>query len=114
MADRAPAPVRWRALVALLVLAICWLAFEPRPPPPPPGLGWDKAQHALAFAVLGACALRGWPAARLAVLVAALLGFGVFIELVQTQLPTRSAEIADVVADLCGAAFIVPLRRLRR
>ena len=51
----APGAPAWRAVLAALVLAICWLAFDPAPPSSV-DTGWDKANHALAFAAVGVVA----------------------------------------------------------
>lgn len=95
----------WRALLVLLLLVISWLAFSPKPPD---GIdtGWDKANHLLAFAtlaVVSALSLAG--AQRQRKVVLGLLAYGIFIELVQSQIPGRSAEPADVLADMAGVAL---------
>jgi VanZ family protein len=100
-----PATRGWRALFAAAALGVCWLAFSPHPPPAA-DTGWDKLNHLSAFVVLSvfgerSFALRsGWRAA----VPLALLAFGVFIELVQSQIPGRSADAADVLADALGIA----------
>ncbi len=101
----APATVGWRALFFAAVLGVCWLAFSPNPPAAA-DLGWDKLNHVSAFAVLTFCAGRGFPRrGRFSAGVPlALLALGVFIELVQSQIPNRSAEAADVLADAVGIA----------
>lgn len=101
----APAMFGWRALLTAAVLGVCWLAFRQHPLPTA-DTGWDKLNHFSAFAVLAFCAergfrLRGW---RLPGVPLALLAFGVLIELVQSQIPGRSAEVADVLADAAGIA----------
>ena len=88
------------------MLAICVLAFDPHPPESI-DTGWDKLNHGLAFAVLAPCAAlalqgrrRRWrDAAGLA------LAFGAFIELVQAQIPGRSGEWEDLLADAVGIAI---------
>ena len=47
----------WQMLLLLLLLSITWLALSPAPPPAA-SVGWDKANHLLAFA-----ALDLWPRA---------------------------------------------------
>jgi VanZ family protein len=96
----------WRGSLAALMLAICILAFDPNPPEAL-DTGWDKLNHGLAFAVLAPCAalaLQGlhwrWPAAALLA-----LAFGAFIELVQSQIPGRSGEWQDLLADAAGIAL---------
>jgi VanZ family protein len=102
------AHLAWRLGLGLLVVVVCWLAFSPAPPPQL-HTHWDKLNHTLAFAALGWCACLGWPmppaprrVAHLLGLALALLAFGAFIEVVQSQLPARSAEWADLLADAVG------------
>lgn len=64
----------------------------------------DKAAHFISFLVmmLWFCGVVRF---RLTPLVAlGLVGFGVLIELLQSQLPYRSAEVADAVYDVGGIA----------
>lgn len=96
----------WQCLLAALVVMVCWLAFSPDPPPAA-DTGWDKANHALAFAVLGFTAeFAFWPLRwRRWTNVVGLLGLGVVIELVQTRIPGRSGEWPDLLADAVGLAL---------
>lgn len=110
----------WRAVLLLLMCVAAWFAFIPAPPTAQPS-GLDKVRHLLAFAVLGlAASFTANPGLRRTVQIAAgLLLYGGFIELVQTQLPTRSADWADIVADGLGVAAGLALaawlrRALRR
>ena len=93
----------WRALLFFLVVAILWLALTPAPPKTV-DTGWDKANHAMAFAALGFTSVWalwrrprqwGW-------LVLALLAFGGAIEIAQSFLPPREADWADLLADGAG------------
>lgn len=95
----------WRAGLGLALLAVAWLAVDPAPPPAA-DTGWDKSNHVLAFAVLAWLgSLAAWPHPRRRLVVAAgLLGYGLLIEAVQSQLPARSAEWSDLVADAVGIA----------
>jgi len=111
--QRWPAQAGWRALFALLILGVCWLAFDPKPPAAA-DTGWDKANHAQAFAVLAACALPAFPRLRPWRLALGLLGLGIFIELVQSQIPGRSAEVLDVAGDAVGFALVLIPAALRR
>lgn len=94
---------RWRALLALLVVVVSYLALSPKPPPSI-DLGWDKLNHLSAFAAMAVAAWLGdgGPWRRRAVWLGALLAFGGLIELLQTQVPGRSAEWADLLADALG------------
>lgn len=67
----------------------------------------DKLNHALAYSVLmlyfGQLVGGGWRR-RLAV-AAGLLAYGIVIELLQSQLPPRTAELADLAANIGGMAI---------
>ena len=93
----------WRGLLVLLLVVVSWLAFGP--PPPLPDLdGGDKVNHTLAFLALATTAtLCNAPGLRSALFAfAALLLYGGFIELVQTQLPHRQGDWNDLAADALG------------
>lgn len=96
----------WQLILVILALVICWLAFSPAPPPAA-DTGWDKANHGLAFGVLAVTAeLAFWPLPRRRWRNAFwLLAFGAFIELVQTQIPERTGEWPDLLADGVGIAI---------
>ncbi|MDC6166429.1 VanZ family protein [Paucibacter sp. XJ19-41] len=95
----------WHILLAALLLVISYLALSTAPPPTLDS-GWDKLNHLLAFGALGFCAFIGASAARSRWLWGplGLLGYGVLIELLQSQLPPRSADWRDVLADALGIA----------
>lgn len=106
-------------LLALSLAGVTWLATSPAPPQVA-DTGWDKANHLLAFALLALLADGAFgPAgrARLASAVGLAL-YGAAIEALQSQLPPRSAEWADWLADLlgiaAGLALAVGARRLSR
>ena len=96
---------RWRWLLAALALVVSWLALSPAPPD---GLdtGWDKLNHAGAFAALTLVAIFAFPRSQrsLWLLLAGLLCFGGAIEIAQAFTPTRSAEWGDLLADAAGMA----------
>lgn len=96
----------WRALLALLFVAITWLALVPDPPRGV-STGWDKTNHLLAFAALAFTGVWAqWRQPRQwAVLVVVLLAYGCGIEVAQGFLPPRSADAADVLADGLGIAL---------
>ncbi len=100
--------MHWRAALVLLLIAITWLALTPAPPQTVQ-TGWDKANHALAFAALGFAGVwalwpRPWPR-LLALLAPALLAYGGFIEVAQSFAPPRQADWADLLADGVGIAL---------
>jgi VanZ family protein len=106
----------WRLLLAVLLGVVSWFAFKPALP----SHGWahiDKLQHISAFVALSVVASLGWaPRLRLTRHVAAgLMAYGLFIEAVQTWLPSRSGNLADWVADGVGIALgLAMTHRLRR
>lgn len=104
---------RWARLLLLLVLvAITVLALIPQTEVPVTTL-WDKADHALAFLVLGVLAQWAFPAARFVPLIApALIGYGALLEILQTLTPTRVGSFADLVADLIGVLLAAALLKL--
>ncbi|MEY4561130.1 MAG: hypothetical protein RLZZ618_407 [Pseudomonadota bacterium] len=96
----------WQAMLALLVIAVCFLALTPTPPSTVVR-HWDKLNHAVAFAALTLSALLGlWPhrTGSWRVFIP-MLGFGVLIEILQMLVPGRSSEWADLVADGVGMAI---------
>lgn len=101
-------PFLWLFRVGFLVAVtgVLYLALVPQQPV---SLGSDKANHVLAFVVLGTLAQLGFPRINALIVLTLLLFFGVMIELVQSQVG-RFAGIDDVMADVVGlvvAGFIV-------
>lgn len=102
----------WRALLAAELAGISWLAFDPAPPAAAATFT-DKINHAAAFAVLAFSARLAWPRASVAAVAGGLLVYGGFIEVVQTFIPGRSGEWADLLADAAGIAIGLLLHRFR-
>lgn len=79
--------------------------------PAPPSVadtGWDKLNHVLAFAgpMFAGLAAQGRPGRRAAMRLAlGLLAWGAALELLQAQLPPRSGDPADWLADAVGVAL---------
>jgi VanZ family protein len=98
--------VLWRVLLAALLVFITWLALIPAPPKMIT-TGWDKSNHALAFASLAFSSVWGvWQRPRQwGWLALALVGYGIGIEIAQSFLPPREADWHDVVADGVGIAI---------
>jgi VanZ family protein len=96
----------WRKLLLVLAAVVALLSLMPMPPQTA-SLGWDKANHLLAFAALAVCAVFGFRGRRAALwaVLAALLAFGAAIELLQQLVPNRQAEWADLLADALGIAL---------
>lgn len=107
---------RWRWLLVAMMAVTSWLAFMPSDPQPESIAHLDKLQHGAAFAALTAVAVLAsagpQPARRVGLY---LLGYGLFIEVVQAWLPSRHGDLLDLVADatgiLLGLALVSGLRR---
>jgi len=101
-----PSRRAWFLTLALLVCVISYLALSPRPPA---GLstGWDKSNHALAFASLAFCGhwCLSMARSRWLYLPMLLIAYGGAIELLQINVPNRSAEWGDLLADSIGVAI---------
>jgi VanZ family protein len=97
----------WVLVATVGVLALVPAQF------PLPSTGWDKANHALAFAVLGVLGNRCWPH-RWWHVVLALAAYGGAIEIAQTFTETRLGEWFDWFADVAGLAVAVAAHALRR
>ena len=106
---------RWRLLLGALLAVVSWLAFMPASAAPTVQ-HLDKVQHLAAFMTLALVASLCWAPSRRTELATmlGLLAYGLFIELVQSQLPTRSASVADWLADAAGVALgLLLMRQLR-
>ena len=107
----------WRSLLLAFAAISAYFAFGP----PGPQLALpvpDKVNHVAAFAAMGATAALAQPASwrHAAIASAGLLLYGVVIELVQSLLPTRVADAADLLADamgvVCGLLLAAALRHI--
>lgn len=105
----------WRLLLLCLLAAVSWFAFMPSTPEPSLPQS-DKMRHLLAFASLALVASLGWPSTPRAttVITLGLMAYGLFIELMQTQLPTRTGSLADWVTDGLGIGMGLLVHRALR
>lgn len=104
--------VLWRGLLLVAAASIAWSSLLP-PEDLPAGVGvYDKALHALGYAILGVLAVLSgmrWPWA-----IVAVVGFGLVLEGAQGMVGYRSFEWADLVADGLGAvAGVLVASRIR-
>jgi VanZ family protein len=99
---------RWAFALGLVVVMA--LALAP-PQLPLPDTGWDKVNHALAFAVLALLGFASDPP-RKRVLLIGLLAYGGAIELLQGLTDYRTAEWLDWGADGAGLALSSIVARL--
>ena len=99
----------YRLALVICLLAVLYLALTPMASSP--GLGYDKANHLLAFLVMAWLADGGWPGRERAwKRWGWLLCYALFIELVQHELPHREASWFDLLADLLGLALYSGLK----
>ena len=94
-----------RLALALALGAVLLGALTPLAAYVPAASMWDKANHALAFAVLAVLCALAYPGVMARYLALLLLALGVLIEGLQAipQLH-RSAEFGDILADVAGIA----------
>jgi VanZ family protein len=110
--DRLPLPLRL-ALYAVAAAVLLYLCLAPSKALPSVNV-WDKAEHAIAWAVLAGSGLILFPRhpARIAVFA---LAFGALVEILQGALPFgRDMDIMDLVADSVGVAASLALYALVR
>lgn len=98
-------------MLALLISYVA--AVVPQDMAPTLGSMSDKGHHVLAFVILALLLRLGYQIRYLYALLF-LLGYGVFIELSQLYTVNRSAEQADVVADLIGSFIGLKLYKYLR
>ena len=92
------------ALYALACLILLYLTLAPGKDVPGVGLVWDKAEHAISWAVLTGAGLLLSTKRRWAILLFAFV-FGAAIEVLQATLPFgRDGDILDLTADTVGIA----------
>lgn len=82
---------------------VATLSLLPSAALPPAAIG-DKAEHVLAYAVLGLLGTAGSARGTMRVILG-LAAFGLLIELLQAFSPGRSPEVLDLVADIAGAGL---------
>lgn len=97
----------WLALLALTTLSLMPTGLLP----PQVFSLWDKAQHALGFAVLTLLGLLAYPR-HLAMLSLLLFVHGGLIELTQAATGWRYGEWLDLLADVIGIALGIGLWRV--
>jgi VanZ family protein len=101
-------PVRL-AIYVLACLILLYITLAPGKDVPGVGLIWDKAEHAIAWAVLTGAGLLLSTKRRWAIPLFAFL-FGAAVEILQAVMPLgRDGDVMDLIADSAGiaAAWIV-------
>lgn len=98
----------WRVAFWVQFGVVTALMLWPRPPAALDLTGWDKLNHVLAFAgpaTAGLLARSRHGMTTATMLLLALLGWGGVLELLQTALPPRQGDWADLLADAIGLAI---------
>ena len=105
-----------RILLGLALLITTWAALTPAPLALPDAPLADKWVHLAAFVALSFLVDASWPERTFDLPKGGfLLGYGVLLELAQSQVPGRMFSLADILADLAGIAlYAVVLRRALR
>jgi VanZ family protein len=95
-----------RAAYAVANAVLLYLCLAPVSMLPPATL-WDKAEHAIAWAVLAGLGLSLWPG-RAREVAAYSLALGALVEILQALMPLgRQGDWRDWVADAIGVAAAV-------
>jgi VanZ family protein len=105
---RQPRPFRL-GLFGLACLILLYITLAPGKVVPGVGIIWDKAEHAIAWAVLTGAGLLLSTRRRWAIGVFAF-AFGATVEVLQAVMPFgRDGDILDLTADTVGvaAAYVV-------
>ena len=102
-----------KALFWLCFVAVNSLALSPAPYLPPLEIfnWWDKAQHAIAFAVLAVLAVLAYPEVSKLRIALLLIGQGVLIEVLQYYGGYRFGDWQDAAAD--GVGVLLGLAMVR-
>lgn len=103
----------WGGLLALLLVVVSAAALAPGHQAPTLGLG-DKLNHLAAFVALGLAAALAQRPRRAGLAGVALLAYGGLIEVLQTQVPGRHGDLADLLVDAVGIAVGLALAALLR
>jgi len=97
---------RWQLAFWVAVAGVGVGSLTPTPYLPPQAFDmWDKAQHALAFVLMGGLGLMAFPRRALHVF-AGLLVYGGLIELAQAATGWRVGDWLDWLADAIGAGVV--------
>ena len=107
--------IAFRLILVLILTFISWQATI-RIGIEVPISNSDKLLHFLAFYTLAFLLDFAFPKSRFGVLkIIILIGYGGLIEVVQSFLPYRSAELADLITDIIGiSAYALTIPILRR
>jgi len=107
---RPACPRLWYGLALLLTAIVLVLSLIPSPPQPPGALGWDKAQHVLAYLALAVAWCQAIGGRSHPWVVLAVAALGCTVELLQGLGAARDPQFGDALANTIGATFGALLR----
>jgi len=91
----------FKAFLYICIVAIMYLATTTQEIKPLEH-SWDKANHFIAFMTLYILLSLAYQNLSLKIKALILIGFGIFIEIVQSFIPGRDFSGFDVIADTVG------------
>ncbi len=111
-----PAIVRWRIAAAMLLVLASYVLLAPSSAVP--DTRWDipyldKVVHVAIFCVLGIVGAKSVPARVRHLVFLGLVAYGALTEGLQNYIPGRTSDLADLAANVTGAAIGVVLSRGR-
>jgi len=102
-------PLLFKTALTITAISICFLAFSHNEQTIN---DYDKANHIFAFIVLTFLLDFAYPKSDfMRTKLIALLGYGMFIEVVQYFLPYRTFSLIDIAADGLGVLLYIVLKR---
>jgi len=102
-------PLLFKTALTITAISICFLAFSHNEQAIN---DYDKANHIFAFIVLTFLLDFAYPKSDfMRTKLIALLGYGMFIEVVQYFLPYRTFSLIDIAADGLGVLLYIVLKR---
>lgn len=96
----------FKVLFGAALIVVTWLSLSPDPLPDVNWGRFDKGAHLFTYLGLAVLIDVAWPEqpfGRTKWLT--LLGYGVLIELIQSQIPNRMFSLADILANVAGIAL---------
>ena len=100
----------FRLLLGLTLVIVTWVSLTPKGAPLPAVPLADKWAHLLTYTLLAFLVDASWPETGFDWRKwAALIGYGLAIELIQGQIPNRMFSLGDLLANAAGIAVFALL-----
>src|SRR5689334_9896773 len=92
----------WALVAGVMMVVIVWAAMQVNDPLSA-FVHTDKMRHILAFGALGLCAAF-MPTVKWRIVgLAAVITFGMLVEIIQIPVPDRTASLSDLLASVIGS-----------